>query len=115
MSTDRDQKKLLMQMVEQVLLNERELHTLKILINDVSTGKIDPKQLKIAIIKSRAHTLTRIIEIFPFFLKRIRNQQEIDNFTLERSNDAELFQELEEKNSFLEEIGIRINNIVNNL
>ena len=102
-------------MVERVLLNEDELNTLKILINDVSTGKIDSKQLKLAIIKSRAKALEKIIEIFSFSHKRINSQQEIDNFTLERSNDPKLFQELEEKNTFLQEIGIRINNIVTHL
>jgi hypothetical protein len=81
MSVDTDQKKLLMGMIEQVLLNETELESLKLLINDLSTGKIDSKQLKIAIIKSRANALKRILAIFPFFHKRIINQQEIDKFS----------------------------------
>lgn len=111
MSVDMDQKKLLLGMIEQIILNENELETLKLLINDLSAGKIDSKQLKIAIIKSRATALKRIFDIFPFYHKRIINQHEIDKFTSEIS--PELTQELEEKNNFLEEIGVRINKIVN--
>ncbi len=114
MSIDKERKKLLMEMTEQILLNEKELESLKLLINDLSIGKIDPKQLKIAIIKSRATALRRITDIFPFFHKRIINQQEINNFA-SKDNNSELIQELEEKNKFLEEIGERVNNILDKL
>ena len=113
MSIDIDQRNLLLGMIEQILLNEDELGSLKLLINDLSAGKVNSKQLKIAIIKSRANALKRIIDIFPFFHKRIVNQQEIDKFTSEISPG--LIQELTEKNSFLEEIGIRIDKIVHSL
>jgi len=116
MSLERDQKKLLVELIEQVLLNENELGSLKLLINDLSAGKIDSKQLKIAIIRSRANALERILEIFTFFHKRLVNRQEIDNFTVENDvQHPELVQELREKDRFLEEIGIRINNIISNL
>ena len=115
MSINNDQKKLLLEMIEQILLNEKELESLKLLINDLSAGKIDSKQLKIAIIKSRSNALKRIINVFPFFHKRIINQQEIDKFTVNNSIHPELIQELEEKNNFLEEIGIRIDRIANTL
>lgn len=113
MSIEKDQKKLLIEMIEQIILNEKELDNLKMLINELSVGKIDTKQLKIAIIKSRATALKRIIDIFPFFHKRIINQQEIDKFT--GNSNPEIFQELAEKNKFLEEIGIRIHKITANL
>ena len=113
MSVNKDQKKHMIEMIEQILLNEKELEILKILINDLSAGKINSKQLKISIIKSRATALKRIIDIFPFFHKRIINQQEIDNFT--GNINPEVAQELEEKDKFLEEIGIRINKIVSSL
>ncbi len=115
MSVSKNQKTLLIEMVEEILLNEGELETLKLLINDLSTGKIDSKQLKIAIIKSRANALERIIDIFPFYHKRILNQKEIDNFATDNNTPPEALLELEEKNKFLEEIGIRINKIVSNL
>ena len=44
MSVDKDQKKLLIEMIEQILLNEKELEILKVLINELSAGKIDTKQ-----------------------------------------------------------------------
>ena len=113
MSVSKDQKKHLIEMIEQILLHEKELEILKVLINDLSAGKINSKQLKIAIIKSRATALKRIIDIFPFFHKRINNQQEIDKFT--GNINPEVAQELEEKDKFLEEIGIRINKIVSSL
>lgn len=115
MSMDKNQKKELVEMIEQILLNKQELETLKALINDLNAGKINSKQLKIAIIKSRAKALKRVIDIFPFFHKRIINQQEIDKFTGVNNYHLELDQELEEKNIFLEEVGIRIHKIVSNL
>lgn len=102
-------------MVEEILLNEGELESLKLLINDLKTGKIDSRQLKIAIIKSRANALKRIIDIFPFFHKRIVNQQEIDKFVTGNNIHPGVILELEEKNKFLEEIGARINKIASNL
>ncbi len=102
-------------MIEQILLNDQELDMLKVLINDLNAEKIDSKQLKIAIIKSRANALKRIFDIFPFYHKRIINQQEIDKFTMENKISPETIQELEEKDKFLEEIGIRINKILSNL
>jgi len=116
MSVDKNQKKHLIEMIEQILLNEKELEILKVLINDLSAGKIGAKQLKIAIIKSRTSALKRIIDIFPFFHKRIISQQEIDKFTLNTTTiDPDLIHELEEKDKFLEEMGIRIQKIVSNL
>ena len=56
MSLERDQKKLLVELIEQVLLNENELGSLKLLINDLSAGKIDSKQLKIAIINRTCYS-----------------------------------------------------------
>lgn len=115
MRIDKDQKKILTEMVEHILLSGEELESLKVLINDLNKGKIDPKQLKIAIIRSRANALTRIIDIFPFFHTQINNQQEIDKFTTNDKISPDAIQELEEKNKFLEEIGIRISNIVSQL
>ncbi len=115
MSIGKNQKQLLLEMVEQILLNEKELESLKVLINQLSAGKIESRQLKIAIIKSRANALKLILGIFPFFHKRIINLQEIEKFTVENKISPEIIQELEEKNKFLEEIGIRINRIVSNL
>ena len=102
-------------MIEEILLNEGELNSLKLLITDLSIKKIESKQLKIAIIKSRANAVKRIIDIFPFFHKRILYQKQIENFTDIDNSSPELIQELEEKNKFLEELGIRINKIVSNL
>lgn len=114
MSVDKDQKKLLIEMIEKILLNEKEFDSLKVLINDLSAGKINSRQLKIAIIKSRVNAVRRLIDIFPFFHKSIINQQEIDKFTVPPNKDPKLIYELEEKDKFLEEIGIRISKIVSN-
>jgi hypothetical protein len=115
MSVDSDQKKLLMEMIEQILLNEKELESLKVLINEVSTGKKDSKQLKIAIIKSRTLALQRILDIFPFFHKRILDQNEIEKFTVNHNTSPGLIQELEEKNTFLEQIGLRIHSLLDTI
>ncbi|MFW9897079.1 MAG: hypothetical protein ACFFD7_14835 [Candidatus Thorarchaeota archaeon] len=119
MSINNDQKKLLSEMLEQILLNELELESLKLLINDLSNGKSTPKQLKITIIKSRTNAIKRILDIFPFFHKRITSQREIEKFTLEEkikpNFNSDLKTELDEKDRLLEQIGKRVHTILENL
>ncbi|MFW9822046.1 MAG: hypothetical protein ACFFE4_03880 [Candidatus Thorarchaeota archaeon] len=119
MGIDREQKKLLSEMLEQILLNELELESLKLLINELSNGKISAKQLKIAIVKSRVNALKRVLDIFPFFHNRITTQKELEKLSFEEkfkpNLDLDLKQELDERDRFLEQIGERIYHILENL
>jgi len=95
----------LMDIIEPILFNEEELSNLKDLINDVGSNKIEPKQLRKAIIDNRASIMERLINIFFFQVKREFNLQEIDSYA---GNDSLLNSEMEEKDKFLEQIADRI-------
>ena len=101
-------KKTIMDIIEPVLFNEVELSDLKNLINDVGTNKIEPKQLRKAIIDNRVRIMERLINNFFFQIKREVAQQEINNFT--RTNH-QIQSEVEEKDRLLEQIAERIQTI----
>ncbi|MFX1323991.1 MAG: hypothetical protein ACFE8N_03475 [Promethearchaeota archaeon] len=100
-------QKVLADMVEKILFNETDLQILKTLINEVSSGRTDPKQLKVTILNSRANMLQRITSIFPFYTKRIEDAKEIEQFSGNGTN-AKLKKELDEKNALLQLLGEKI-------
>ena len=101
-------KKTIMDIIEPILFNEEELSDLKNLINNVGTNKIEPKQLRKAIIDNRVRIMERLIDTFFFQIKREVTQQEINNFT--RTNH-QTQSEVEEKDRLLEQIAERIQTI----
>ncbi len=101
-------KKTIMDIIEPILFNEEELSDLKDLIKDVGTNKIEPKQLRKAIIDNRVRIMERLIDSFFFQIKREVDQQEINNFT--RTNH-QTQSEVEEKDRLLEQIAERIQTI----
>ena len=101
-------KKTIMDIIEPVLFNEEELSELKNLINDVGTNKIEPKQLRKAIIDNRVRIMERLIDTFFFQIKREVDQQEINNFT---GINHQIQSEVEEKDRLLEQIAERIQTI----
>jgi hypothetical protein len=108
--SDNEKEKVFSEMIEKIFFNKHELEVLKKLITDVSTGQVQPKKLKLAIIESRVKMIKRISHIFPFYYKQVSNQREIDKFTY-AGNNSQLIEELEEKNRFLEELGRRLHTI----
>ncbi|KKK47139.1 hypothetical protein LCGC14_3158210 [marine sediment metagenome] len=98
-------KKKLMDLIEPILFNEKELLDLKDLITDVGTNKIEPRQLRKAIIDNRVKVMKQLIDTFFFQVKREISQQEINNFT---KGNSQLKTEVEEKDRFLEQIAERI-------
>jgi hypothetical protein len=108
--TDLSKKKkeqVFFEMIEKILFDERELEILKSLITDLSTGRIAPKKLKLAIIENRARIINRISHIFPFYYKQLANQREIDHFAY-NGISSNVDNELEERNKLLEGLGERL-------
>ncbi|KKK98703.1 hypothetical protein LCGC14_2640100 [marine sediment metagenome] len=101
-------KKKLLNIIEPVMFNEKELLELKELINNVGSNEVEPKQLRNAIIDNRMSIMERLVDIFFFQVSREITMQEINNFT---GNDTRLKVEIEEKNTLLEQIAERIQNI----
>ena len=98
-------KKKMMDLIEPILFNEKKLSNLKDLITDVGTNKIEPRQLRKAIIDNRVKVMKQLIDTFFFQVKREISQQEINNFT---KGNSQLKTEVEEKDRFLEQIAERI-------
>ncbi|HEC38269.1 MAG TPA: hypothetical protein ENI29_08530 [bacterium] len=101
-------KKMIMDIIEPVLFKEEELSELKNLINDVGANKIEPKQLRKAIIDNRVRIMGRLIDSFFFQIKREVAQQEINNFT---GTNHQIQSEVEEKDRLLEQIAERLQTI----
>lgn len=101
-------KKTIMDIIEPILFNEEELSDLKNLINNVGTNKIEPKQLRKAIIGNRVGIMERLINTFFFQIKREVDQQEINSFT---GTNHQIQSEVEEKDRLLEQIAERIQTI----
>ena len=101
-------KKTIMGIIEPILFNEDELSGLKVLINNVGANKIEPKQLRKAIIDNRVKVIERLIDTFFFQIKREVAQQEINNFTV---TNHQIQSEVEEKDRLLEQIAERIQTI----
>ena len=93
------------EMVEKIIFDEQELEELKTLITTVSVQKIPARQLKEWIIEKRGRMIIRILQLFPIYNKSLTNHKEIDKFG---NGNSELTKELEEKNSFLEQIGTKL-------
>lgn len=98
------QQKMLSEMIEKILFDEKELEVLKDLISDIRIGRTEPKQLRAAIIENRANILNKILNIFPYYSKQISYQQQIDAFT-EKDSSLQIQNELKEKNDLLRRVG----------
>lgn len=103
-SKKQGQQKMLSEMIEKILFDEKELEVLKDLISDIRIGRTEPKQLRAAIIENRANILNKILNIFPYYSKQISYQQQIDDFT-EKDSSLQIQNELKEKNELLRRVG----------
>lgn len=103
-SKKQGQQKMLSEMIEKILFDEKELEVLKDLISDIRIGRTEPKQLRAAIIENRANILNKILNIFPYYSKQISYQQQIDAFT-EKDSSLKIQNELKEKNDLLRRVG----------
>ena len=108
---DTTAQKYLSDVIEKVIFDENELNSLKMLIQDVSIGKLEAKQLRAAILERRVSMMEKIVKLFPFLQKKVSgiNDPKIvgDTRALQK-----LEKELEERNSLLENIGSRMQSIL---
>jgi len=93
------------EMVEKIVFDPKELEELKNLITAISTQKVPARKLKERIIEIRGGMMNRILQLFPVYNKSLSNNKEIDNFG---NGNADLTKELEEKNSLLEQVGTKL-------
>ncbi len=106
--------KLLSDLLERIIFNEKDFSDFKSAIFNISTGNSDPRLLKEKIINSRVRILEELKDLFPFYINQINKQQSLDIF-INDNNNSGLIEELREKDEFLTEIGNRINKITKKL
>ena len=100
--------------MEKIIFNENDLKELQAVITNVSSGKHAPRLLKEKIIISRVRILEELKDLFPFFMNQIVKKQSIEDY-IENNQNSDLIEELKEKNEFLVDIAIIINNIYEKL
>lgn len=100
----------LYEVLEKIVFNEELLDVLKNAIDGATVDKMSSKQLKLLIIEQRTKIFEDLLEFFPYHVKQYLILNSLDAFT-NSQGDPELNRELEEKNQFLEEVGIRISRI----
>ncbi len=105
--------KYLNEMLEKLVFDKGDLKRLKTSIDHVVTGQVTTKQLREQIIESRSKIIERLIEYIPFYIKQWAIGNSINEFTNNPTIDSnsELEEKLNEKDKFLEEIGLRIKKI----
>ncbi len=100
--------------IEEILFDEKQLAGLKELINRLYDNSLTPKEFKTYILKQKAKNLQEIFELFPYYVKQIKINNSLRQYTGD-SLSSELRNELQEKDKFLEQVGIRVNYLVNKL
>jgi len=111
MATDVNSLDILKGLVEKVIFSGDNLNLLKIKITQLSRDEITPKEMKQLILNQRATMLDEILELFPFFIKKL---QESDNSRTASSdiNTSDLEQKLGEREELLELVARRIQGLV---
>ncbi|KKN10753.1 hypothetical protein LCGC14_1033460 [marine sediment metagenome] len=105
---------MLLDTIEDILFKEKHLDKLKELINRLYDHSITPKEFKTYFLKQKAKNLQEIFELFPYYAKQIKINNSLHQYTRD-SLSSELRNELQEKDKFLEQVGIRVNYLVNKL
>jgi len=108
-------KEFLYDMLEKILFDENHLIKLKDGIEEVSTGRLSPKLLRKQIIELRVEIVEKLLELFPFYLKQITVNHEINEVTEKKLISTPSSEEIQEKNELLEQVAIKINSIYEKL
>ncbi len=108
MSVENHEKTRFYKGLEKIIFNEKDFEDLKLIINKLGNGNSNVKQLKRKIINSRVLILKNISKFIAFHLKK-------QGVNLNSSKDSEITKEAQEKNNFLEEIALRIENLYQKL
>ena len=105
------------EILEKLVFDDGDLTNLKVSIDKVITGQISRRQFRETIIESRSRIFERLTEFIPFYLKQKKKNDTLNKFA-EPDNqmiNSELEEQLNERNRFIEEVGIKISNIYEKL
>lgn len=105
---------ILYETIEKVLFNKDHLNRLKQLIKGLHDGLITPKELKAYILQQKKENVDKLLKLFPFYVRKTKMDDSSSEFARNPSHNKKL-SELQDKDKFLEKIGIRVNYLVNKL
>lgn len=105
------------EILEKLVFDDGDLTNLKVSIDKVIIGQISRRQFRETIIESRSRIIERITEFIPFYLRQKKKDDALNKFAEPNNNmiSSELEEQLNEKNRFIEEVGIKISNIYEKL
>jgi predicted nucleic acid-binding Zn-ribbon protein len=104
-----------MDVVRNAIFDEKRIEDLLAAIKQALTGEIDCRQLTVRIMDNLEALTKSIEELFPFILEQSSNDKVLAEFTENDPAITELRHELEERNTVLEKVGSRINEIYEKL
>ena len=101
-------------LIEKVLFDKTHLDELKLIINQLNARKISPKDVRSYILTQKERDLGKLLELISFFIKSVKQDNSGRELTY-KPLDNEVLSELQEKNEFIEKMGVHINSLVYNL
>lgn len=106
-----DNNKFLRELLERILFDEKELNKLKESINQLISGTLSSIEFKKRIVHLRTSLLEELMKFYPYFLNQY---SEKNPFPKDQSKHNFQLQ-LEERDSLLEMIGIRLQRLYEKL
>jgi len=100
--------------IEKILLDPDSLETLKKAIDDVSIGKMIPREFRKMYFENRRIEIKKLNRLFQFYNKQSIKLQSIQDFT-QNTNNPQLEKELQEKNLLFEQVGLRVKTLYEKL
>ena len=100
--------------IEKILLDPDSLETLKKTIDDVIIGKMIPREFRKMYIENRRIEIKKLNRLFQFYNKQSIKLQSIQDFT-QNTNNPQLEKELQGRNQFFEQVGLRVKTIYEKL
>ncbi|MFX0004442.1 MAG: hypothetical protein ACFE9C_04730 [Candidatus Hodarchaeota archaeon] len=103
------------EMLEKILFDKDNLGDLRKALTKTRKGELSFSDLGKCILELRSRIMDRLLEFIPFHLKQAYTNNTLTEFAGKNSDSFQLEHELEERNSFLEKIGLKINSLYEKL
>ena len=101
----------LKELLEKILFNENDLIKLKVSINQLISGTLSSREFKQKIIHFRTSLLEELMRFYPYYLNQYSEKVPFSNDQSKNTYQ----QQLEHRDSLLEMIGIRLQNLYEKL
>ncbi len=110
--TDVNSLDILKGLVEKVIFDQDNLNSLKTKIKQLSRDEITQKEMKQLILNQRAIMLDDILELFPFYINKLQENEQSRTKSSNSNSISELEEKLGEREELLELLARRIQGLV---